>query len=390
MDAWVCQLGVGRVQREVARAGAELISAREERVDEREIRGHYLAIRNGRFDDQSPYRSGPQDLAEIAQRVVAFARKHASGSSRPAPILLYAHGGLVKEGPAALRALALRRQSEPEGVYPISFIWHTGFGETLGDLLLPQRARVGPVAGEERVQGWLREKLAEAKDEAIELALRLGGRPVWAEMKGDAAEACHGPGTTERDADAGAGSGGGPAFALLDAIHTALLAAKLRASWHLVGHSAGSIFHCRLFEWFVRREIKLGSISFLAPAVSCSLFGRSIAAHDALVGRFGLHTMPDEDERDDDCAKLYGKSLLYLVSGSFETEGERQLLGLDRDVRRDHRGSRRSVDPAAARWLASAKVELDFRRPSKSDSTLHGSWDDDPATLRAVFARIRR
>jgi len=39
-------------------------------------------------------------------------------------------------------------------------------------------------------------------------------------------------------------------------------------------------------------------------------------------------------------------------------------------------------------WLKTAKVELDFHRPERSDPTLHGSFDDDPATMAAVAKRV--
>jgi len=55
MDAWVCQLGVGHVQHKVMVGGTGLAGAGERRVDDAEIRGHYLAIRNGTFDDSAPF-----------------------------------------------------------------------------------------------------------------------------------------------------------------------------------------------------------------------------------------------------------------------------------------------------------------------------------------------
>jgi alpha-beta hydrolase superfamily lysophospholipase len=207
-------------------------------------------------------------------------------------------------------------------------------------------------------------------------------------MKGDAVEACHGPGVRERDADGGEAPGRGPAFALLDAVRDVAAQAAVPLRWHLVGHSAGTIFHCRLFDWFVRNGVRVASMSFVAPAVSCALFRRTVMANAALVERFGLHTMPDADERDDDCMKLYSKSLLYLVSGSFENDENRQLLGLDRNIRMDHRRSTRHVDPLVSAWLRTSKVALDFHRPERTDPTLHGSYDDDPATLEAIAKRL--
>jgi hypothetical protein len=387
MDAWVCQLGVGTVQRAIAAGPAEAERrGRAQDVDDADIAGHYLAIRNGHYDDHAPFRSSPDDLADLAGNVVAFARRQ-STARKPAPVMLYAHGGLVNEKEAAAKTLEFKNRFLAAGIYPIHFIWHTGFWETLGDLFLGQERKVAPVPGEERVQGWLKEKVIEAKDEALELFLRLPGRPVWREMKDDALEACHGPGATEVDVVAGT-AGGGPAFALLDAIQTACVRAGVAISWHLVGHSAGSIFHCRLFEWFVRHGVPVRSCSFIAPAASCALFRRTLLPHAARLRTFGLHTMADADERDDDCLKAYSKSLLYLVSGSFEGNDNRQLLGLARDVDQDRNGDTRQVDVPTRTWLR-AHAELDFHRPARSESTLHGSFDDDPETLEKVLRRMR-
>jgi hypothetical protein len=274
----------------------------------------------------------------------------------------------------------------PNGVYPIHFIWHTGLWETAVDLLLGQQRKVGPVAGEERVQGWLKDKLMEAKDEALELALRLPGRPVWEEMKGDALESVHGPDARLDDVMAG-GGGRGPAFALMDAIHDACASAGVKIRWHLLAHSAGSIFHCHLFDWFVRRGVRADSCSFIAPAVTCELFRRTIVANAATVKRFALRTMPDRDERGDHCMKIYSKSLLYLVSESFEREGHEPLLGLARNVDRDWRGRTNDVDGAVSAWLK-ANATVDFHRPVLKDATLHGSFDEDPATLEAALRRM--
>jgi hypothetical protein len=51
-----------------------------------------------------------------------------------------------------------------------------------------------------------------------------------------------------------------------------------------------------------------------------ALFNRHYrpAIEKKLIGRFGLYVLNDKAERDDNCAKIYNKSLLYLVSDAFE------------------------------------------------------------------------
>ncbi|MCC6652998.1 MAG: C1 family peptidase, partial [Candidatus Eisenbacteria bacterium] len=334
-DAWVCQLGVGHVAGAGAAGGGMARAAGGAFTDEEQIRGHYLAIQDGTFDTHAPFRSAPEDLDDIARRIAAFARPE--GGRKVARVMLFAHGGLVGESGAAARTLESIREHVPNGVYPLHFIWHTGLLETVQRLLPGQQADVTPVAGWRKVMTGIADKIADAADETLELLLRPAGRPIWDAMKNFAVECCHGPGRTEEWLAAG-GAGDGLAFQLLDRIRDRCAAAGVTVHWNMVGHSAGSIFHCRLFDWFVRRNETVRSVSFLAPAVSCATFADTIMAHDGLVKRFSLHTMPDGDERSDHCAHVYHKSLLYLVSQSFERGPTSRLLGLARHVDRDFKG----------------------------------------------------
>jgi len=385
MDAWVCQLGIGHVQRDLVlgadpAAGTSAASVRDE-----DIRGHYIAIRNGAYDDRPPFRTTPADLTDIAQAIARWARKRKPTRAKPAPIMLFAHGGLVDEEGAARKTLEFKKTFLDAGVYPLHFIWHTGLWETVADLLFGQQRRVAPAEGEQRVKGWLKDKVIEAKDGLIELAVGGLGGFVWKEMKGDAIEACHGPGVDEIPRGS-SGPGLGPAFKLLDVVRDVTSNAGVPVAFHLVGHSAGSIFHCRLLDWFVRNGEPVRSMSFMAPAVTCDLFEDAVMRHASAVRLFAMHTMSDADERDDQCAGLYHKSLLYLVSYAFEHDSPRQLLGLARHVDKDHRGKTKDVHPGVRTWLR-AHAELDFRRPRQSDPTLHGSYDDDPEAVAAVLRR---
>jgi hypothetical protein len=106
--------------------------------------------------------------------------------------------------------------------------------------------------------------------------------------------------------------------------------------------------------------------------------------------RFALFTLTDKAERDDDCANIYHKSLLYLVSNAFETrwrkplfgqtDGE-PLLGMEKFVR---------LLPESERphdWVLSPNTAAVGERAA-ARATTHGGFDDDGATLRATLARI--
>ncbi len=381
MDAWVAQMGVGRV--DYARPDAlpkGLSIAGKVSVSEPDIHGHYLAIRNGDFDTYGEIHSYPEDLDDIASRFANFAKKQRMGKA--AKVMLWAHGGLVGEDGAAERTRDLLKPMLDAGVYPIHFIWHTGLAEELSDILFGKSPRSASTPGEAPVRGWLKDKLQNAKDGILEVAARPLGKAIWSEMKTDASDACRGRGAASPR----------PAFGLLDR----LKATGLKIEYHLVGHSAGSIFHCHLFDWFVRNGVRAKTCSYLAPAVTTDLFQRTIQANAASLGAFYLHTMADKDECEDHCGEvpgtsvgIYHKSLLYLVSYSFETASPTKLLGLARNVHEDARGRTKDTDSDVRLWLqANAKCEYYRPQLERANATLHGSFDSDPYTVRTLIKRI--
>lgn len=381
MDAWVAQMGVGRVDLTRPAGSARAAgSAAAASVNEAEIHGHYLAIDNGDFDTHGNIHSLPEDTRDIARRVKEFADKR--GGNKPVKVMLWAHGGLVGEDGAAKAVGDMLPRWKEKGVYPIHFIWHTGLLEEVGDILFGKSPKIAPAPGVAPVQGWLKDKLQNAKDGVLEVAARPVGKPIWSEMKTDARDACRGR----------ANNGSGPAFQLLDEIQ----ATGLDVEYHLIGHSAGSIFHCELFDWFVKRNVKVKTCSFLAPAVTTDLFRSTLMANEGRLGRFFLHTMPDSDECGDHCGEIpgtslgiYHKSLLYLVAYSFEKDSPTKLLGLARHVFKDAGGRTNDADREVRAWLE-AKAKCEYRRPAveKPGLTLHGSYDNDPETIRQLLDRV--
>lgn len=347
-------------------------------VDESAIHGHYLATVNGDFDRCGPIRSRPEDLDDIAARVEGCAPP----DGRPVRVLLWAHGGLVGEEGAAERVRRLLAPMTGAGVYPIHFIWHTGFLEEVRDVLLARGAGLPAAPGRRQALGWLGERVRSARDGLLEVLARPLGRPIWSEMKADAHDTCRGGGTASA----------GPAFQLLDRLH----GIGTPIEFHLVGHSAGAILHCHLFDWFVRNAVPIRTCTFLAPAVTTGLFLRVVGAAGPLLGAFHLHGLPDADEREDHCGELpgtslplYHKSLLYLVAYSFEERTPTRLLGLARHADVDRRGHPWDADPKVGDWLRT-RATCHWYRPrlERPGATLHGSFDDDPRTIAALVERV--
>jgi hypothetical protein len=116
--------------------------------------------------------------------------------------------------------------------------------------------------------------------------------------------------------------------------------------------------------------------------------------------------LKDGAEQDDDCARIYNKSLLYLVSRAFEDKlplpfrdgtpllgMERFLLGdpafqIDRDaVRENNPPSVPLLGLDHAVWIRSPNG-LPDGSPDASNARHHGDFDDDSATVKATLARI--
>jgi hypothetical protein len=157
---------------------------------------------------------------------------------------------------------------------------------------------------------------------------------------------------------------------------------------HAAGHSAGSIFHSHFLPACKSVGLpRFRTLQFLAPAVRNDLFLESftpLLGEDKYIDDLTVYTMRRNLERDDHCAQIYRKSLLYLVSASAEPETGAWILGLEDSLRED---------PAASKFfgLGSSTGKMGTMKFSKSDSTRatsHGGFDDDEATMNSVLDRI--
>jgi hypothetical protein len=117
------------------------------------------------------------------------------------------------------------------------------------------------------------------------------------------------------------------------------------------------------------------------------------AIQEGSINRFSLFTLTDDAEQDDNCANVYNKSLLYLVSNAFEAkpriplfrDGER-ILGMEKFVR-DDKDLKNLFKTRRAAWILAPNNETDNPQAASS-ARHHGDFDDDEPTLRATLARI--
>ena len=102
-----------------------------------------------------------------------------------------------------------------------------------------------------------------------------------------------------------------------------------------------------------------------------------------------LFNLRDEYERDDNVAKVYNKSLLYLVSEAFEDQRREPLLGMDRYAKKNAvfnelfgKPVKRS-ESAVMYSTGGRKVKL------QSASESHGGFDNDVDTLNSTLRIIK-
>jgi hypothetical protein len=392
-DVWVARLGVPirlratHVNSSLSQ-GTVILRTGEPSFDR--LRPHIVSLGNdGELRTSGTFGTTLEDVRELIEHDLPRIT-----SKWEAPrVVLYAHGGLVSEKAAIQRTSEYLDTLLAAEVYPISFIWKTDYWTTLSNMLKDVVERRRP----EGVLDGAKDFMLDRLDDALEpLARALTGRAQWREMKENALRA-----STRRQGGARV---------------TARVLAELRpeVELHLVAHSAGSILLAPLVEYLTASGViangpmkgtqglgrTIASCSLWAPACTTELFHAAYAPaiRSRRIERFGLYTLTDAAERDDHCARIYNKSLLYLVSHAFEDRARvpiirphgTPILGMAACVQRD---------PDLKQLLRLAHVEHILAPNSAGDdegrkstqgsgATSHGGFDDDRATILGTLTRM--
>jgi hypothetical protein len=162
-----------------------------------------------------------------------------------------------------------------------------------------------------------------------------------------------------------------------------LLGAALEAGMklHFVGHSAGAILLGQLLKRAKTEKAKLkeglGSVSLFAPGCTHSFFDEAYSSLPSIASRgdFAIYNLSEERERADSVA-LYRKSLLYLVSNSFEEGEQVPLAGFEAVGKKIVAAERR------------IKLHVADGTNKATNSQTHGGFDDDPDTLNHTLNRV--
>ncbi|QPF72458.1 C1 family peptidase [Roseateles sp. DAIF2] len=373
-DVWVARLGapIRLATAEAAPAARLAAPSGATKVDFATLRPHVVSVGNeGRLRPGGEYGMNEDELAtlfaeDLRRTIAPWPKKR---------VLLYAHGGLVSEQSALQRLAEYRPALLSGGVYPLAFIWKSDYWSTITNILQDAVRRRRPEGAFDAAKDFLLDRL----DDLLEPVARgLTGKAAWDEMKENALAA----------------SNRGGAAALVVRHLAALAKEEKGLEIHLVGHSAGSILLAPVVGLLAAAGLKISTCTLWAPACTVELFKRDYlpAIKSGRIQDFATYVLDDQTERDDNCAKLYNKSLLYLVSNAFEArqripmvQAGTPVLGLQRCI---------EADAELSKLFASAKAGLVLApdqsggREPLSGARHHGDFDDDPATVRSTFARI--
>ena len=375
MDCWVAQLGVVTdLHLEIAQStglrirGGKVHIAADPTLRTREINPFIIDMENnGLLSNTGDFRTQVSDVEALVNQQLGAARKDwGLGRNDPVDIAIYAHGGLTSEKDAAATASKWIPALYDAHIFPIFLMWETDLMSTLKDRL------EDALKGEPRVAGGLLDVAKTWWNERLEKLLAHPGTMIWGEMKQNG-EAITTPPRNPDDPKSGG-------ITLYEASkESPFFADASKVRLHLIGHSAGSIVHAFVVKQLCKRGWRFESINFMAPAVRVDVFQDCIAPalRNGKVKRMNqFHLSDDVELKDPTCKPIlgYSRSLLYLVSRSFEGGVTTPILGMQKYF--DAIGNLPNVHA----WTAPG---------IQSKSVTHGGFDDDPATMASIISLIQ-
>ncbi|HZT43937.1 MAG TPA: C1 family peptidase [Chthonomonadaceae bacterium] len=392
MDAWIGQLGVHisshvdsmsaglnfTLVRNAAQQDGMLVGGAERallssdpNVSAQQINAYVVDItNNGILSTTGQFQTTPADLHALVTHYLPKAIADWNIGEGQVDVALYAHGGLDDQNVAEQIAKFWIPALYANKVFPIFFMWQTGLLETLRDKVQDLLGGTPEVAGAS-----LFGNILDFWDDRIESLISVPGTIAWDEMKKNACLASNNP--------------DGGLQMLYRELQESNLASRLR--FHLIGHSAGAIFHADLLPIMLKGKLKVDGLYFMAPAARMDLFQENILPflRDGSVPAYTEFYLQAATELADNCLPLpYHRSLLYLVSDAFEKEHPAPLLGMAKYLAMD--GLIPSKPAGAQVWdfIASPTPSSVTDPAYVSQASHHGGFGEDSATQKAILTRI--
>ncbi|HQX74821.1 MAG TPA: hypothetical protein PLW39_02795 [Thermoflexales bacterium] len=319
------------------------------------IKDHVIHLGNDGLLKQegiSDWRTTPDELREMINVTMPAVMRDWPRKR----VAFYAHGGMNDSQSGMDHAAVWRKTFLDAQIYPIFFIWRSGFFDSLANALAEMITR----SAREQMDDWL------------EQAGRPPVKPIWDEMKENALLASAQPQGGARQTAQLLGQNG------------------QAAGWefHLVGHSAGGILLAPFAQLLACKAIGDGPLAgetgyglgiktaaLWAPGITSDFFKRtyiSLLRQNALQ-KLRLYTLSDEAERKDTLRQVYSKSILYYVSNALEevprwdADDGCSIVGMAKFA--DH-------DPEIAQCVAEGHIHR-----VTSPLTEHLAFSRDPVTL---------
>lgn len=371
MDCWVAQLGaVTKLHRDIAASKSLRVKSGTVRLASdsvlryREIDPFIIDMaNNGLLSNTGDFRTQDGDLDALVNQQVAIAReKWGLKDGDVMDVAIYAHGGLTAEKDAAETASQWIPALYNAKVFPIFLMWETGLWDTIknrtADLLSRQTRTTGGML--DGIRNWWNARL--------EKLLAVPGTAIWGEMKQNADCISSYP-----------QSGGIKLYKACQKSPYFKDMSKVRL--HLIGHSAGAIVHSAIVDRLGKEGWKFESVNFMAPAVRSDSFLAQVvpAIKSGKVKAYNQFSLLDSfEQKDPTCEPIlgYSRSLLYLVSQSFEHGTVTPILGMQ------------TYFNSQIASLNLPNVTLITAPSAASQSTTHGGFDDDLATRTKVISLI--
>lgn len=329
----------------------------------------------GKLTNSELFSSSLPQLQAMVQNIIATFK---GAPDQPNRLLFSCHGGAVNAETAKLIIDLQSPHLLQNGIYPVYFVWHSGIGEILTDML--KRKFNLPTAAKAKPSLVPYQTLANLAYEGI--AKRTPA--PWREIK-------------QRAASVFADGGGGWQFVQL--LESALQAEGLAAEIHLLAHSAGSLVLATLLQQLLGQKsaLTITTCSLHAPASLLEQLDQvyAPAVDQGVLRRFFLYTLTDELELKDRIPiwKLpeYGHSILYLLSRGFEgQQGAKPLLGLSVHSR-DSAALKHIIAGIRGAWIQTGQ-QIRYSAEKEElvlacNAQTHVNFDE-PTTMNAVLKTI--
>lgn len=393
-DVWVARLGVPVIlNNPIPRQPKQLSGLQKTSAYiYQDLRPHLISIgADGALSDNGTYASS----SEALQRMLIEDFPRITKSWQKKRLCLFAPGGLQSKDQVVEALTDLRQIFLNQEIYPLAFLWNTEYGATLTQILencLKQRRPEGTV---EENQDFMLDRL----DDALEPLVRPEGSLQWSLLKTKALQA--------------AKVYNGAIRLTLEFINQ-LQKQEPNLEIHLIGHSVGSLLLEPLVQLLTTQGLIGGSLlagdvgygktiascTLWAPASTLSAFHQSYgqAIANDKIDRFTLFTLTDDAEKNDHCANLYHRSLLYLIAHSLEEKPRipfspthaqgTAITGMETFIRQDEQ-LQDSIASGKVDWILAPNTGSQGDRFHSAART-HEGFAQDRATLKATLDRILR